>query len=177
MRTKAYLGLGSNLGDRLAHLQAALDHLAALRGVRVLRSSRIYETDPVGGPPQPDYLNAVVEVETTLSSRQLLRACRTIEDGLGRLRAERWGPRTIDIDVLTFGRERSNDPELTLPHPRINERGFVLVPLLELEPDLSATVGSRLAAARLGPAAASSVRPVAPPLELRRPARRLPRIL
>ncbi|MGH2649981.1 MAG: 2-amino-4-hydroxy-6-hydroxymethyldihydropteridine diphosphokinase, partial [Actinomycetota bacterium] len=128
MGTTAYLGLGSNLGDRLANLQRAVELLAAQPGLKVVRSSRVYETDPVGGPPQPDYLNAVVEVETSVSPRELLNVCMEVERGFGRVRDERWGPRTIDIDVLTYDEEEVDDPDLTVPHPRMHERGFVLVP-------------------------------------------------
>ena len=102
------------------------------RGVRVLRTSRVYETEPVGGPPQPAYLNAVAEVETALDPRALLEACLAVEDDLGRVRTERWGPRTIDVDVLVYGDEVVEEPGLQIPHPRMHERAFVLVPLLEL---------------------------------------------
>jgi 2-amino-4-hydroxy-6-hydroxymethyldihydropteridine diphosphokinase len=132
--TVAYLGLGANLGDRLAGLQRAVDLLSA-KGVRVVASSRVWETEPVGGPDQPDYLNAVVRVETELEPMQLLAACQRVERALGRVREVRWGPRTIDIDVLLFGDVTIEDPTLTLPHPRMLERAFVLLPLLELDPD------------------------------------------
>lgn len=132
--TVAYLGLGANLGDRLAGLQRAVDLLDA-EGVGVVASSRVWETEPVGGPDQPDYLNAVVRVETELEPMQLLAACQRVERALGRVREVRWGPRTIDIDVLLFGDVTIEDPTLTLPHPRMLERAFVLLPLLELDPD------------------------------------------
>ena len=131
---RAYLGLGSNLGDRLANLQRAVDLLDATPGIRVERTSSVYETDPVG-PPQPDYLNAVAELRTTLTARALLEACLAVEQALGRVRDERWGPRTLDVDVLTYGDERIDEPGLTVPHPRMHERAFVLIPLRELEPD------------------------------------------
>jgi 2-amino-4-hydroxy-6-hydroxymethyldihydropteridine diphosphokinase len=127
----AYLGIGTNLGDRLANLQAAVDLLAASPGIRVARSSRVYETAPVG-PPQPDFLNIVVEVETSLAPRELLAVAAEVESRLHRVRAERWGPRTIDVDILTFDERTIDEPELTVPHPRMHERAFVLVPLLEL---------------------------------------------
>ncbi len=164
MGTTAYLGLGSNLGDRLANLQAAVDQLAAQPGLRVARSSRVYETDPIGGPPQPDYLNAVVEVETDLSAPELLAVCLHVEASLGRVRAERWGPRVIDIDVLTYDEIRVDEPELTVPHPRMQERAFVLLPLFELEPDPALPGGARLSNLRLAPGAVLGVRPFAPPL-------------
>lgn len=161
--TVAYLGLGSNLGDRLEHLRRAVGLLSE-RGVRVVRSSRVYETDPVGGPSQPDYLNAVVEVEAPGTARELLDACRSVERELGRVRGERWGPRTVDVDVLTFGDEEIEEPGLTVPHPRMHERGFVLVPLLELVADPPLPGGRRVADLRLGPEVLSGVRPFAPPL-------------
>jgi 2-amino-4-hydroxy-6-hydroxymethyldihydropteridine diphosphokinase len=131
MAETAFLGIGSNLGDRLANLQAAVDLLAATHGVRVLRSSRVYETAPVG-PPQPDFLNIVVEVETALDPHGLLEAAAAVERALHRVRGERWGPRTIDVDILTIDGRTIDLPELTVPHPRMHERAFVLVPLLEL---------------------------------------------
>jgi 2-amino-4-hydroxy-6-hydroxymethyldihydropteridine diphosphokinase len=161
---EAYLGLGSNLGDRLAHLQRAVDLLGAEDGVRVLRSSRVYETAPVGGPPQPDYLNAVIQIETDLSPRELLRTCMGVEIELGRIRDERWGPRTIDVDVLTYGGERIDEPDLVVPHPRMHERGFVLVPLAELDADPLLPGGRRLGDLRLEPGSVLGVHPFAPPL-------------
>lgn len=162
--TTAYLGLGVNLGDRLANLRRAVDLLGRTPGIRVVRSSRIYETEPVGGPEQPEYLNAVVEVDTDLSPRDLLEACLVVEAEMGRVRAERWGPRPIDVDVLTFGAETVDEPDLVVPHPRMHERGFVLVPLAELDPDPPLPGGRRLATLRLGPGMLLGVRPFAPPL-------------
>ena len=163
---RAYLGLGSNLGDRLANLQGAVETLAAQPGVKVLHSSRVYETEPVGGPPQPEYLNAVLEIETNLSPRDLLDACLSAEATLGRVRAERWGPRAIDVDVLTYDHEQIDEPGLSIPHPRMHERGFVLVPLVELDADPPLPGGRRLATVRLAPAAVLRVRPFAPPLRV-----------
>jgi 2-amino-4-hydroxy-6-hydroxymethyldihydropteridine diphosphokinase len=163
----AYLGLGSNVGDRLPMLQRAVDLLASRDGIRVTGSSRVYETDPVGGPPQPEYLNAVLRIETTLEPYGLLDACREVENTLGRERLERWGPRTIDVDILTFGDREIDEPDLQVPHPRMHERGFVLVPLLELaaEPPLP---GRRLIKdLRLGAGVLAGVRPFAPPLRTR----------
>jgi 2-amino-4-hydroxy-6-hydroxymethyldihydropteridine diphosphokinase len=162
---RAFVGLGSNLGDRLQNLQASLPLLEE-RGIRILRSSRVYETDPVGGPPQPDYLNAVVEVETDRSARELLDACLEVEGALGRVRAERWGPRVIDLDILTFGSEVIDDPNLQLPHPRMHERGFVLVPLLELDADPHLPGDRKAATLRLDAYTLRGVRPFAPPLGL-----------
>ena len=161
--TRAYLALGSNLGDRLANLRRAVALLGE-RGVTVVRSSRVYETEPVGGPPQPEYLNAVVEVETTLAPDELLRVCLETEDILGRARAERWGPRVLDVDVLTYGRDRIDQPDLVVPHPRMHERAFVLVPLLELDSDPPLPGGRRVAELRLDPRVLGGVWPVEPPL-------------
>ena len=163
--TRAFLGLGSNLGDRLVNLQRAVDLLGD-HGVRVVLSSRVYETDPVGGPPQPEYLNAVIAVETDGSAYDLLDACRTVENALGRERTERWGPRTVDLDILTFGDEVVDEPDLQVPHPRMHERGFVLVPLLELEADPQLPGGRTVKMLRLDALTLASVRPFAPPLRL-----------
>jgi len=138
--------------------------LLARPGLRVERSSRVYETDPVGGPPQPEYLNAVVEVQTTLSPHDLLAACMDVEQRMGRVRAERWGPRIIDIDVLTYDEEEVDEPDLVVPHPRMNERAFVLVPLLELDADPALPGHGRISGRRLAPNAILGVRPFAPPL-------------
>lgn len=164
MGTTAFLGLGSNLGDRLANLQRAVELLAAQPGVRVVRTSRVFETEPVG-PPQPDYLNAVAEVETELEPRELLGACNAVETELGRVREVPWGPRTIDMDVLTYDREVVDEPGLIVPHPRMHERGFVLVPLLELEADPMLPAGRTLATLRLRPTVTDGVRLFGPPLE------------
>jgi 2-amino-4-hydroxy-6-hydroxymethyldihydropteridine diphosphokinase len=161
--TLAFLGLGSNLGDRLSNLQQAVDLLEVTNGIRVVRSSRVYETDPVG-PAQPDYLNAVIEVETSLSSRALLEAALAVEQQMGRVRTERWGPRVIDVDVLTFGDREVDEPGLQVPHPRMHERGFVLAPLLELEADPPLPGGRRVATLRVGLDLVGGVRPYAPAL-------------
>jgi 2-amino-4-hydroxy-6-hydroxymethyldihydropteridine diphosphokinase len=129
----------------------------------VVRSSRVYESDPVGGPPQPDFLNAVVEVSTVLSPLDLLASCLSIEREMGRIRAVRWGPRVIDIDVLTYGRESIREPSLVVPHPRMHRRAFVLVPLLELDPDPSLPEGVALATLSLPD---QGVRLFAPPLTI-----------
>jgi 2-amino-4-hydroxy-6-hydroxymethyldihydropteridine diphosphokinase len=132
---RAFLALGSNLGDRLANLQRAVDLLGRRPRLAIVKSSRVFQTEPVGGPPQPDYLNAVVEARTTFSPRELLDACLAVEQDMGRKRKERWGPRVIDVDVLTYSQEEVNEPGLQIPHPRMHERGFVLIPLLELDGD------------------------------------------
>ncbi|GAB2690932.1 2-amino-4-hydroxy-6-hydroxymethyldihydropteridine diphosphokinase [Thalassiella azotivora] len=130
----AVLALGSNLGDRVATLQGAVDALAAEPDVDVVAVSPVVETDPVGGPEQDDYLNAVVAVRTGLSPRRLLAACHRVEARFGRERAVRWGPRTLDVDVVAFGDLVSSDAELTLPHPRAHDRAFVLAPWARLDP-------------------------------------------
>jgi 2-amino-4-hydroxy-6-hydroxymethyldihydropteridine diphosphokinase len=132
---RAYVGIGSNLGDRLVHLQSAVQGLAIAAGVSVVAVSPVYETAPVGGPPQPHYLNAVVALETTLSPRALLEVAQGLERDAYRVRAERWGARTLDVDLLLVGDERVDEPDLEVPHPRLRERGFVLAPLRDLDPD------------------------------------------
>ena len=129
--TRAFLGLGSNLGDRLAVLRAAVASLPDVVAV-----SPIYETDPVGGPEQGPYLNLVVELATDRTARALLEAARVVEAAAGRVRAERWGPRTLDVDVLWVDGVEVDEPDLEVPHPRMFERRFVLVPLADLAPDL-----------------------------------------
>jgi len=136
MTARAYLGIGSNLGDRLSHLQSAVDGLAAAPGVLVVQVSRVFETEPVGGPPQDDYLNAVVAIDTDLGARDLLRLAQSLEDAADRVREERWGPRTLDVDILLVGDEQIDDPDLVVPHPRMGHRAFVLGPLGDLEPGL-----------------------------------------
>jgi 2-amino-4-hydroxy-6-hydroxymethyldihydropteridine diphosphokinase len=134
--TRAYLGLGSNLGDRAAFLQRALDELGDADGVAVDAVSRVYETAPVGGPPQDAFLNAVVAVDTTLDPSALLALAQRIENGAERVRVERWGPRTLDVDILLYDDVSLDDPDLTIPHPRMWERGFVLAPLRDVAPEL-----------------------------------------
>ena len=133
--SRAYLGLGSNLGDRAAHLQLAVDELATTTGVRVVAVSKVYETSPVGGPAQDDYLNAVVAIETDLNAHQLLAVAQHLEQRAARVRTVRWGPRTLDVDVLLVGDEHVAEPDLEVPHPRLYERGFVLAPLRDVAPD------------------------------------------
>jgi dihydroneopterin aldolase/2-amino-4-hydroxy-6-hydroxymethyldihydropteridine diphosphokinase len=147
---RAVLALGSNLGDRLATLQGGVDTLLGPRepgssvpgpsglspsGLALVALSPVYETVPVGGPPQPEYLNAVLIAETTLPAAALLRRGQAAEAAFGRVREEVWGPRTLDVDVIVYGDVVSDDPELTLPHPRAWERAFVLAPWLDADPD------------------------------------------
>ena len=129
------LGLGSNLGDRQAALEEAL-RLLGERGFRVTRRSSLWQTEPVGGPPQGWFLNAVVAGETTLGPEELLAACLDVEQEMGRVRIEKNGPRSIDVDILFFGEETREGPGLAIPHPRLHERRFVLEPLNEVAPDL-----------------------------------------
>ena len=141
-----FLGLGSNLGDRRARLQAAVTALPA-RGVKVLASSSVYETEPVGEvPDQPDFLNACLRVRTELGPEELLDACKAVESDLGRSQAlRRHGPRVIDVDVLLLGDLVHGSERLSLPHPEVTSRRFVLVPLLELDPELRTPDGAPLA--------------------------------
>ena len=134
-RTTVVLALGSNLGDRLANLQGGVDALGAEPGLEDVAVSPVYETAPVGGPDQPDYLNAVLVAVTSLPPRAVLDRGRAAETALGRVRGPRWGPRTLDVDVIAYGNEVSSDPELTLPHPRAHERAFVLAPWHDVDPD------------------------------------------
>ncbi|HEX2319015.1 MAG TPA: 2-amino-4-hydroxy-6-hydroxymethyldihydropteridine diphosphokinase [Streptosporangiaceae bacterium] len=147
------LALGSNLGDRLATLQAGLDALADVPGISLQAVSAVFETSPVGGPDQPDYLNAVLLASSALPCQQILRFTQAAEHAQGRVRTVRWGPRTLDIDMIACGEEISQDPELTLPHPRAHERAFVLLPWQDVDPaatlpgygpvaDLVASLGS-----------------------------------
>jgi 2-amino-4-hydroxy-6-hydroxymethyldihydropteridine diphosphokinase len=131
----AVLALGSNLGNRLETLQGAVDALADTPGVKVTGVSAVFETPAMGGPDeQPNYYNAVVLVRTTLPPRSLLERANAVEDAFGRVRTVRWGARTLDVDVITFQGELSEDPVLLLPHPRAHERAFVLAPWLDADP-------------------------------------------
>ena len=131
---RAYIGLGSNLGDREAHLRAALQALRDA-GVVILRTSRFVETLPAGKTDQPNFLNAAAALSTDLSARDLLNLLLRIERSLGRVRAERWGPRTLDLDLLLYNGKVIREPGLEVPHPRMHERRFVLEPLAEIAPD------------------------------------------
>ncbi len=134
---RVYLGLGSNLGDRRKNLLAALRLLDGMEGVRVTEVSAVYETEPWGVQEQPDFLNLVAVVSTSRSPRAMLAACGEVEKRLCRVREERWGPRVIDVDILLYDDIRVEEEDLVIPHPRMLEREFVLVPLLELQPDIS----------------------------------------
>jgi 2-amino-4-hydroxy-6-hydroxymethyldihydropteridine diphosphokinase len=147
---RAYLGLGSNLGDRGGRLQQAVDGLARCPDVTVVAVSPVYETEPVGGPEQPEYLNAVVAIETGASARRLLEVAHELEAGAHRVRVERWGPRTLDVDVLLVGDRQVDEPDLVVPHPRMWQRAFVMVPLADLDPAFADRVPDRAGVRRTG---------------------------
>jgi 2-amino-4-hydroxy-6-hydroxymethyldihydropteridine diphosphokinase len=130
---RAYVALGSNLGDRAGHLAAARAALAALPRTRVVDESRVEETAPLGGMEQPAYLNQMVLLETALDPRALLAACQAIERSRGRVRGERWGARTLDLDIVRYGHRRIAEPDLIIPHPELSNRDFWIRELAELE--------------------------------------------
>lgn len=134
---RAFIGLGGNLGDPAAAMKAALRALDSLDEIRVVAVSGLYRTPAWGVTDQPDFLNAAAAVETTLTPRGLLERCLEIEASLKRIRTERWGPRVIDLDILVFGSVALDEPGLTIPHPHLQERAFVLLPLADLAPDLA----------------------------------------
>ncbi|MDR1828512.1 MAG: 2-amino-4-hydroxy-6-hydroxymethyldihydropteridine diphosphokinase [Methylobacteriaceae bacterium] len=133
----AFLGLGSNMGDRVAILQGAVARLQAVPEIRTMRTSRFYRTRPWGDTDQGDFLNACAEISTSLPPLGLLDLCHLLEKEFGRTRGRRWGPRTLDIDILDYDQQVRSDEPLILPHPLAHLRGFVLVPLAELAPDLT----------------------------------------
>ncbi len=130
------IGLGSNIGDRARNLFHAYEHIIALKGVKPLMLSRFYETEPMGGPPQPMFLNAALSIETTIPPHQLLEQFQYIEVNMGRVRTVKWGPRTIDIDILLYGNRIIDDDHLKIPHPLMHTRLFVLEPLVEIDPGI-----------------------------------------
>jgi 2-amino-4-hydroxy-6-hydroxymethyldihydropteridine diphosphokinase len=132
----AYISLGSNIGNRFRYLQQAVQLLNETKGINVNQVSSVYETDPVGYIDQAAFLNIVVELETLLTPHELLKICNEIEEELGRTREIHWGPRTVDLDILLYNEENMKTENLTIPHPRMTERGFVLIPLVELNSDL-----------------------------------------
>ena len=133
---KAFLSLGSNMGDRLEYLSKAIDKIAQIQGCNILNKSRVYETEPWGYENQEAFLNLCISVETYLSPYELLESLQTIELELDRVRKIHWGPRTIDIDILLFDDIICEDDKLTIPHPRMRERAFVLIPLYDIEKNL-----------------------------------------
>ena len=144
--TVAYVGLGANLGAREETLRRALELLAAADGVSLLAVSQLRETEPVGVVDQPPFLNGAVALETTHTPRELLDLLLTIEASLGRVREERWGPRTVDLDLLVYGDEVVDAPGLRVPHPHLHERRFALEPLAELAPELDVPGRGRVSA-------------------------------
>ena len=176
---RAVLALGSNLGDRMANLQGGVDAIAGAPGISFLAVSPVYETAPVGGPVQPDFLNAVLLVRAAIPARAVLDLGQAAEAAVHRVRGVRWGPRTLDVDVIDYGGVVSGDRLLTLPHPRAHERAFVLAPWHDIEPGavlpghgpvaalLAAAVAAGTAAEGTAPAGAPPVRRVAG--ALRRP--------
>ena len=144
MTTTAFVGIGSNLGDRESHLSRAVELLSTADNIEVSAVSQIRETEPVGPVEQGPFLNAAVRVETELAPRELLDLLLEIEERMGRVRRERFGPRTIDLDLLLYGDEVVEGPGLTVPHPRLAERRFALEPLSELDPELSLPDGRGL---------------------------------
>ncbi len=144
--TTSFLGVGSNVGDRVAFCRRAVEELRATPELAVQAVSSLYETSPIGGPPQRSFINLVLKVDTAVGPRELLEATQAIESKLGREPSDiHWGPRVVDIDILTFGDEKVSEPDLEIPHPRMTQRRFVLVPLLEIEPDASDPWGARYA--------------------------------
>ena len=131
---RAFIGLGSNLGDREANLRQALEYLEQAPDTSVVRASSLYDTEPVGVEDQPHFLNAVAQLDTQLTPRQLLWNLMLVERRLGRVRSQRWGPRTLDLDMLLYEDSVVDEDDLKLPHPELAKRSFVLVPLVELEP-------------------------------------------
>ncbi|MCM3360223.1 2-amino-4-hydroxy-6-hydroxymethyldihydropteridine diphosphokinase [Psychrobacillus sp. FSL K6-4046] len=136
MMNVAYISLGSNIGNRLEFLQEAVGLLKETQQIDVLKVSSVYETAPVGYVDQASFLNIVVELKTLFTPHELLGKCNEIEDLLGRKRIVRWGPRTVDLDILLYNEENMKTEDLIIPHPRMAERGFVLVPLMELNPNI-----------------------------------------
>jgi len=137
LTTTAFVGIGSNLGDRESHLSRAVELLSTADNIEVSAVSQIRETEPVGPVEQAPFLNAAVRVETELAPRELLHLFLGIEERMGRVRRERFGPRTIDLDLLLYGDEVVDEPGLTVPHPRLTERRFALEPLSDLDPGLT----------------------------------------
>ena len=157
--SRAVLSVGANLGDRLGTLQGCVQAIARLPDTDVLAISPVYETVPVGGPAQPDYLNAVLIIQTGLPPYDLLEAVHRIEADFGRVRAERFGPRTLDVDIIDYEGRVSGDPVLTLPHPRAHERAFVLAPWHDIDPGAELP-GREAVAELLAGLARGGVRPV-----------------
>ncbi|MBT2637466.1 MULTISPECIES: 2-amino-4-hydroxy-6-hydroxymethyldihydropteridine diphosphokinase [unclassified Bacillus (in: firmicutes)] len=137
MENKAYIALGSNMGDRFGYLTQAIILLESHEKISVVNTSSVYETDPVGYTDQDQFLNMAIQVETSLAPVELLDTCLEIELKLGRKREVKWGPRTLDLDILLFNHENIVTEKLTIPHPRMSERAFVILPLLDMDPNIT----------------------------------------
>jgi 2-amino-4-hydroxy-6-hydroxymethyldihydropteridine diphosphokinase len=136
--TIAYIGIGSNVGDRTKFVRDAVAALEGADGITVSDTSSLYETAPIGGPPQRSFVNLAVKIETDLEPRALLEVCKSVESRFGREPSDiRWGPRVVDLDILLYGDEKVNEPDLEIPHPRLRERKFALIPMLEMEPGVT----------------------------------------
>jgi 2-amino-4-hydroxy-6-hydroxymethyldihydropteridine diphosphokinase len=141
----AYIGIGSNVGDRTAFVRRAVGELASHPAIEVEATSSLYETSPIGGPPQRSFINVVVRIATDLDARNLLESCQSVERRLGREPSEiRWGPRVVDLDILLYDQDKIGETDLEVPHPRMRERRFVLIPLLEIDPDVTDPWGTPL---------------------------------
>ena len=144
--TIAHIGVGSNVGDRARFVRRAIEELEAQDGVKIDAVSSLYETSPIGGPPQRSFVNLVCQTTVDLDARRLLEICQAIEQRLGREPTDiKWGPRVVDLDLLTYGEDKIVEPDLEIPHPRMTQRRFVLVPLLEIDPGASDPWGRRYA--------------------------------
>lgn len=140
---QSFIGIGSNVGDRTGFVRRAIEELRASEGIEVAAVSSLYETSPIGGPPQRSFVNIVAELKTALDARTLLETCKEIEARIGREGSDiRWGPRVVDLDILTFDAEKISEPDLEIPHPLMTSRRFVLVPLFEIAPDATDPWGS-----------------------------------
>lgn len=143
--TTAYIGIGSNVGDRVGFCRRAVEALTLSDGITVVKVSSLYETAPLGGPPQRSFINLVAKVETELEPRGVLETCKQLEQRMGREPSDiRWGPRVVDLDILLYGSEKISEPDLEIPHARLKERRFALVPLLEIDPDVTDPWETRL---------------------------------
>jgi 2-amino-4-hydroxy-6-hydroxymethyldihydropteridine diphosphokinase len=144
--TTAYLGVGSNVGERTSFCRRAVEALGSAPGISIEAVSSLYETSPVGGPPQRSFVNLVAKIDTSGTPGELLEVCKGIERRLGREPTDmRWGPRVADLDILLYGDEKVSEPGLEIPHPRIGQRRFVLAPLLEIDPEAADPWGNRYA--------------------------------
>ena len=162
--SKAVIALGANLGDAKAALQGAVDELVSTKGITVQAASSVFETEPVGGPEQPVYVNAIVLIDTSLAPDELLARAHEIEAHWHRTREVRWGPRTLDVDIIDVEGCISDDEHLTIPHPRAHLRGFVLIPWLDVDPE--AKLGEVAISELLKDVDGSGVRLVEPRLDL-----------